>query len=324
MKLINNFILILLITPVIGLTSCRYEDTETVSPEASLDAIGAYFEANSNSIKVRPGAGSFEIALNRANANDAVSIDVETLSNDKLDNDVDFCTLPTAFSFNDGEYTTSYDVTYNAECVFQQSYSFTLQIMDGAKDHPYAAGYTSTEYTMTLDYDWEKHSSVFTETEEGEDKLSSEPYQITVQRATNYYTEEELETVGKNNQKDFIYVPAVYGGEAGFQFFLDTGTHLNTELLSRTNVLANNIYGIPVKVKKGTGIEKGDNEIYLMVKSVSSEKVGEDTLDEENNTMTCIRKITVVSTLYDGDTENVYADNSKTVFTLTFVDKIEE
>ena len=156
MKL-NKFFFGLLMTPAVMMVGCSdYEDTEVASPEANADAIGAYFEKNSNPVKLLPGKTSFNITLKRASAGDAVNVPFKVVKNKN-----DFFELPvTQFVFEAGKQSsTSIAVSFNiGNAVFQKNDTLSLQVLDGVKDHLYAAGYTDTMYPFVIDYTWKSDS----------------------------------------------------------------------------------------------------------------------------------------------------------------------
>ena len=156
MKL-NKFFFGLLMTPAVMMVGCSdYEDTEVASPEANADAIGAYFEKNSNPVKLLPGKTSFNITLKRASAGDAVNVPFKVVENKN-----DFFELPvTQFVFEAGKQSsTPIAVSFNiGNAVFQKNDTLSLQVLDGVKDHLYAAGYTDTMYPFVIDYTWKSDS----------------------------------------------------------------------------------------------------------------------------------------------------------------------
>lgn len=156
MKL-NKFFFGLLMTPAVMMVGCSdYEDTEVASPEANADAIGAYFEKNSNPVKLLPGKTSFNITLKRASAGDAVNVPFKVVENKN-----DFFELPVnQFAFEAGKQSsTPIAVSFNIDnAVFQKNDTLYLQVLDGVKDHLYAAGYTDTMYPFVIDYTWKSDS----------------------------------------------------------------------------------------------------------------------------------------------------------------------
>ena len=156
MKL-NKFFFGLLMTPAVMMVGCSdYEDTEVVSPEANADAVGAYFEKNSNPVKLLPGKTSFNITLKRASGGDAVNVPFKVVENKN-----DFFELPVnQFAFEAGKQSsTPIAVSFNIDnAVFQKNDTLYLQVLDGVKDHLYAAGYTDTMYPFVIDYTWKSDS----------------------------------------------------------------------------------------------------------------------------------------------------------------------
>lgn len=155
MKL-NKFLLSLLIVPALTLSGCSdYEDTEVVSPEADVNAIGANFTSAATKVVAKSGSSTFELSLNRVNTKDAVTIPVTVKACDDVTTGVKFCAQPTAFIFAAGEAKATIELGYNAACEFQKAYNMTLSIGEG-KDHPYASGTASTKVSFTIDYTWKK------------------------------------------------------------------------------------------------------------------------------------------------------------------------
>lgn len=327
MKFMNKYIFASLFVSAAVLTGCEYEDTETLSEEASAEAVGAHFAedaefGDSTVVVVRPGTGKFDIALCRANANGAATVPVVLLKQDKDENGQAFCTVPTAFNFADKALEAPFTVNYTEHCAFLKPYTMQLQVNEGKKDHPYAAGYTTFLYTLIQDYTWKAYATVFSETPAGQDKLSDEPVQLSIQRAANYYTKEDSAAVEKDNLKDFFYIPSVYGGEDGFRFLLDSKTHTSAEVVNSSNILCRDAVGIPMETKLATGKEKDGKTVYLEVTSVTVVPEGSDVI--EDGMKISVRKVTVTSDLYAGeDAVTPYAVN-KTVFEMTFTEKVPD
>lgn len=144
-------------TPTVIMVGCSdYEDTEVASPEANADAIGAYFEKNTNAEQLSPGQTSFKIVLNRASFSEAVNVPIKVTAN----KDNFFSLSASQFMFDAEEQSSSpITVTFNQSTVeLQKTYSLGLQVADGVKDHLYGAGYTDATYSMVIDYTWKSDS----------------------------------------------------------------------------------------------------------------------------------------------------------------------
>ena len=237
MKL-NKFFFGLLMTPAVMMVGCSdYEDTEVASPEANADAIGAYFEKNSNPVKLLPGKTSFNITLKRASAGDAVNVPFKVVKNKN-----DFFELPvTQFVFEAGKQSsTPIAVSFNiGNAVFQKNDTLYLQVLDGVKDHLYAAGYTDTMYPFVIDYTWKSDSLASTMVkDEYANTFTGEGTLATVEIAKDF------EVVKTNPSPDYtknslVRIPSFFAtigkskvaGEDHIQFVVDKD-HKNPKFLS--------------------------------------------------------------------------------------------
>lgn len=237
MKL-NKFFFGLLMTPAVMMVGCSdYEDTEVASPEANADAIGAYFEKNSNPVKLLPGKTSFNITLKRASAGDAVNVPFKVVENKN-----DFFELPvTQFVFEAGKQSsTPIAVSFNiGNAVFQKNDTLSLQVLDGVKDHLYAAGYTDTMYPFVIDYTWKSDSLASTMVkDEYANTFTGEGTLATVEIAKDF------EVVKTNPSPDYtknslVRIPSFFAtigkskvaGEDHIQFVVDKD-HKNPKFLS--------------------------------------------------------------------------------------------
>lgn len=237
MKL-NKFFFGLLMTPAVMMVGCSdYEDTEVASPEANADAIGAYFEKNSNPVKLLPGKTSFNITLKRASAGDAVNVPFKVVKNKN-----DFFELPvTQFVFEAGKQSsTPIAVSFNiGNAVFQKNDTLSLQVLDGVKDHLYAAGYTDTMYPFVIDYTWKSDSLASTMVKDEYAKtFTGEGTLATVEIAKDF------EVVKTNPSPDYtknslVRIPSFFAtigkskvaGEDHIQFVVDKD-HKNPKFLS--------------------------------------------------------------------------------------------
>ena len=237
MKL-NKFFFGLLMTPAVMMVGCSdYEDTEVASPEANADAIGAYFEKNSNPVKLLPGKTSFNITLKRASAGDAVNVPFKVVENKN-----DFFELPvTQFVFEAGKQSsTPIAVSFNiGNAVFQKNDTLYLQVLDGVKDHLYAAGYTDTMYPFVIDYTSKSDSLASTMVkDEYANTFTGEGTLATVEIAKDF------EVVKTNPSPDYtknslVRIPSFFAtigkskvaGEDNIQFVVDKD-HKNPKFLS--------------------------------------------------------------------------------------------
>ena len=254
MKL-NKFFFGLLMTPAVMMVGCSdYEDTEVASPEANADAIGAYFEKNSNPVKLLPGKTSFNITLKRASAGDAVNVPFKVVKNKN-----DFFELPvTQFVFEAGKQSsTSIAVSFNiGNAVFQKNDTLSLQVLDGVKDHLYAAGYTDTMYPFVIDYTWKSDSLASTMVkDEYANTFTGEGTLATVEIAKDFEVDEEKPSPDytKNSLVRISSFFATIGkskaaGEDHIQFVVDKD-HKNPQFLA-TDYLANNEISLKVNTTK--------------------------------------------------------------------------
>lgn len=237
MKL-NKFFFGLLMTPAVMMVGCSdYEDTEVASPEANADAIGAYFEKNSNPVKLLPGKTSFNITLKRASAGDAVDVPFKVVENKN-----NFFELPvTQFVFEAGKQSsTPIAVSFNiSNAVFQKNDTLYLQVLDGVKDHLYAAGYTDTMYPFVIDYTWKSDSLASTMVKDEYAKtFTGEGTLATVEIAKDF------EVVKTNPSPDYtknslVRIPSFFAtigkskaaGKDHIQFVVDKD-HQNPQFLS--------------------------------------------------------------------------------------------
>lgn len=208
----------LLFTSASFMVGCsEYEDTETTSPQADANAIGANFAKEMQSIKVTPDTKTFDITMNRINTEGVKVINVKTNKNTN-----NFCTTPpTAFTFEDGETTAKQSVSYNIEqCTFQKPDTLTLKIDAEAKDHIYGDGYLQTSVSFVVDYTWKDSIDAIVHDE----YISSENFPAKVQVAMDFDKKKEktrtllrLADYFKNAGK------TTKDGAAHIQFAIDKG-----------------------------------------------------------------------------------------------------
>lgn len=157
MKL-NKFLLSLLFVPALSFVSCSdYEDTEVSSPLAGENALGANFEASAIDAIVHPDENKFEVVLNRVNTKEAATVPVTVTSCSEVSDGVDFCNAAETinFMFPAGSATATFSLTLDEGCLFQEVYELKLTL-GAEKDHPYAAGTSSTTVYVSKDYDWKR------------------------------------------------------------------------------------------------------------------------------------------------------------------------
>lgn len=155
MKL-NKFLLSLLFVPALSFVSCSdYEDTEVPSPLADENALGANFEAGAIDAIVHPDENKFEVVLNRVNTKEAATVPVTVTSCSEVSDGVNFCDAAETinFMFPAGSATATFSMNLKNECLFQEVYELELTL-GTEKDHPYAAGTSSTTIYVSKDYDW--------------------------------------------------------------------------------------------------------------------------------------------------------------------------
>lgn len=155
MKL-NKFLLSLLFVPALSFVSCSdYEDTEVPSPLAGENALGANFEASAIDAIVHPDENKFEVVLNRVNTKEAATVPVTVTSCSEVSDGVNFCDAAETinFMFPAGSATATFSLILNEGCLFQEVYELELTL-GTEKDHPYAAGTSSTTVYVSKDYDW--------------------------------------------------------------------------------------------------------------------------------------------------------------------------
>lgn len=181
---IENLYIGLMFTSASILTGCgEYEDTETTSPQADANAIGANFASEMQNAQVTPDSISFDMAMNRVNPEGAKVIKVNTLKNTNT-----FCTPPTEFNFEDGKMATKKTVLYDiSKCTFQKPDTLTIKIDADAKDHIYGDGYLQTSVAFVVDYTWKDSIDAIVHDE----YISSENFPAKVQVAMDFDKKKE-------------------------------------------------------------------------------------------------------------------------------------
>ena len=180
---------------------------------------------------------SFNITLKRASAGDAVNVPFKVVENKN-----DFFELPvTQFVFEAGKQSsTPIAVSFNiGNAVFQKNDTLYLQVLDGVKDHLYAAGYTDTMYPFVIDYTWKSDSLASTMVkDEYANTFTGEGTLATVEIAKDF------EVVKTNPSPDYtknslVRIPSFFAtigkskvaGEDHIQFVVDKD-HKNPQFLS--------------------------------------------------------------------------------------------
>lgn len=311
MKL-NKFFFGLLMTPAVMMVGCSdYEDTEVASPEANADAIGAYFEKNSNPVKLLPGKTSFNITLKRASAGDAVNVPFKVVENKN-----DFFELPvTQFVFEAGKQSsTPIAVSFNiGNAVFQKNDTLSLQVLDGVKDHLYAAGYTDTMYPFVIDYTWKSDSLASTMVkDEYANTFTGEGTLATVEIAKDF------EVVKTNPSPDYtknslVRIPSFFAtigkskvaGEDHIQFVVDKD-HKNPKFLS-TGYLASKEISLTVnetELETGMTQKFAEKKEYPICMDLVDIDVIAATAEAKTDNVTYLVKYNLYA--FDKETEKKY------------------
>lgn len=259
MKL-NKFLLSLLIVPALSFVSCsEYEDTEVTSPQADADALGANFTAATAKIIVHPDNNKYQLTLNRVNTNAAATVPVTVKSCSEIEG-VKFTEVPTAFLFAAGQSVATVELKLSDKCKFQEVYKLALSIGDG-KDHPYAAGTSSTVVSVSKDYVWEDiDQPVVVETGWYDGGILA-PLQF----ASNYKDEDGNQLFRINA----LYAAAGTASTATghLQFLLDE----NYDVVSMLSV--GDVYN-PAKINTGVLNETTKEPYYMNVKSAEKTSGG--------------------------------------------------
>ncbi len=215
----------LLFTSASFMVGCsEYEDTETTSPQADANAIGANFAKEMQDIVVTPDAETFDITMNRVNPTGEKVINVKNV---RIDNN--FCNPATQFKFEDGKMNAKNVVNYDiSKCTFQKPDTLVMKIDADAKDHIYGDGYLQTTISFVVDYTWK--DSIKTTAKDN--YISSDAFPVTVQVATDY---------DKNKKKSttFVRLPDYFKnagkttteGAAHIQFVVNKEDRLNPTLI---------------------------------------------------------------------------------------------
>lgn len=312
MKL-NKFFFGLLMTPAVMMVGCSdYEDTEVASPEANADAIGAYFEKNSNPVKLLPGKTSFfNITLKRASAGDAVNVPFKVVENKN-----NFFELPvTQFVFEAGKQSsTPIAVSFNiSNAVFQKNDTLYLQVLDGVKDHLYAAGYTDTMYPFVIDYTWKSDSLASTMVKDEYAKtFTGEGTLATVEIAKDF------EVVKTNPSPDYtknslVRIPSFFAtigksktaGKDHIQFVVDKD-HQNPQFLS-TGYLASKEISLTVnetELETGMTQKFAEKKEYPICMDLVDIDVIAATVEAKTDNVTYLVKYNLYA--FDKETEKKY------------------
>lgn len=217
----------LLFTSASFMVGCsEYEDTETTSPQADANAIGANFAEETQDIVVTPDAKTFDITMNRVNPTGEKVINVKNV---RIDND--FCSPATQFKFEDGKMSAKNVVNYNiSKCTFQKPDTLVMKIDADAKDHIYGDGYLQTTISFVVDYTWK--DSIKTTAVDKYISSDEAPFPVTVQVATDYDKDNDKSTT-------LVRLPDYFKnagkttteGAAHIQFVVDNSDRLSPKLI---------------------------------------------------------------------------------------------
>lgn len=304
----------------------EYEDTETASPQADANAIGAYFEEETQDVQVTPDSLSFEITMNRANPIGATTINV--ISQMKTN----FCTAPTSFVFEDEKYSVTNTVPFEvSECTFQKPDTLIVKIDADSKDHIYGAGYLETKVYFVVDYTWK--DSITTTAVDKYISSDEAPFPVTVQVATDYDKK-------KNKTTTLVRLPDYFknagkttkDGAANIQFAVNNSDRKNPQLI--WNISNNDFGGLKFnKDKIETGIShivegNGDEEdktydVYMKGLSIS-ENTSSDastTAETEEGTIDVTYKLEYELYYEDDEGNERYIDGANTKYSSVFTIK---
>lgn len=334
MKL-NKFFFGLLMTPAVIMVGCSdYEDTEVTSPEADADAIGAYFEKSSNSVKLLPGKTSFEITLNRATAGDAVTVPLKVMENKN-----NFFVLPVdQFVFEAGKQSsTPISVSFNTNAaVFQKNDTLGLQVLNGEKDHLYAAGYTDTEYAFVIDYTWKSDSLASTMVKDEYAGTFNEEGTLASVEIAKDFEEAEDKEAPDYTKNSLVRIPSFFAsigktkkaGDDHIQFVVDKN-HEHPQLFT-TQYLAGKNINLTVNITKlETGMTKkiGEKEYPVCMDlkdiEVSGPKETTPATSTEPATENVTYQITYDLYAYDKDENKLYKVSDSTEGVVTYNAKFE-
>lgn len=224
MKLDKLYIGLLFTSASFMIGCSEYEDTETTSPQADANAIGANFAEETQDIVVTPDAETFDITMNRVNPTGEKVINVKNV---RIDNN--FCNPATQFKFEDGKMSAKNVVNYDiSKCTFQKPDTLVMKIDADAKDHIYGDGYLQTTISFVVDYTWK--DSIKTTAKDN--YISSDAFPVTVQVATDYDKDKKKSTT-------LVRLPDYFKnagkttteGAAHIQFVVNNETRLNPTLI---------------------------------------------------------------------------------------------
>lgn len=318
MKL-NKFLLSLFIVPALAFVGCSdYEDSETVSPQADENVLGANFAAATKQIVVNPKKDKFELILNRVNTTAAATVAVKVVSCSDVTPGVKFCDQPTVFTFAAGEATAKVELKYDPACKFQKEYTLALSIGDG-KDHIYAGGTSSIKVSFFIDYKWAEldkpvileagwyNAGILAPVEWAKDYEDTNNQKLC--RIKGLYADAKIraDVVLGSNEKADEYTPVAPGD---LMFWLD-------ESYAPTGMFSNEDYD-PTKVNTGKlQNEKTGNYFLMNVKDVAkSANVYTFTYDVfyKNGEVTTNKKVDVKSALnfdFKKPIEKIIEDDAK-------------
>ena len=292
----------LLFTSASFMVGCsEYEDTETTSPQADANAIGANFAKETQDIVVTPDAKTFDITMNRVNPTGEKVINVKNV---RIDND--FCSPATQFKFEDGKMSAKNVVNYNiSKCTFQKPDTLVMKIDADAKDHIYGDGYLQTTISFVVDYTWK--DSIKTTAVDKYISSDEAPFPVTVQVATDYDKDKKKSTT-------LVRLPDYFKnagkttteGAAHIQFVVNNSDRLSPKLIWELSDEDNDFRGLNFnKTEIETGMSyivegEGDKkdktyDVYMKVLSISvvtstASTTSEDT-DEDEETVDVTYKL---------------------------------
>lgn len=326
MKIENLYIGLMFISASFLVGCGEYEDTETTSPQADANAIGANFSKEMQNAQVTPDSISFDMTMNRVNPEGVQVIKVNTIKNTNT-----FCTPPTEFNFEDGKMSAKKTVLYEiSECTFQKPDTLTIKIDADAKDHIYGDGYLQTSVAFVVDYKWK--DSIKTTAVDKYISSDNAPFPVTVQVATDYDKK-------KNKETTLVRLPDYFknagkttkDGTAHIQFVVNNNDRKNPRLIW-DNSLNSDFRGLKFNSDKietgishiveGTGDEEDKTyDVYMrgLSISVATSSDASTTADTEEETIDVTYKLEYELYYEDdkGDKHNIDETNTKYLSTFT-------
>lgn len=292
----------LLFTSASFMVGCsEYEDTETTSPQADANAIGANFAKEMQDIVVTPDAETFDITMNRVNPTGEKVINVKNV---RIDNN--FCNPATQFKFEDGKMNAKNVVNYDiSKCTFQKPDTLVMKIDADAKDHIYGDGYLQTTISFVVDYTWK--DSIETTAKDKYISSDGAAFPVTVQVATDYDKDNDKSTT-------LVRLPDYFKnagkttteGSAHIQFVVNKNDRKNPQLIWELSDEDNDFRGLNFNkteietgmsyIVEGEGDKKNKTyDVYMKGLSISvvtstASTTSEDT-DEDEETVDVTYKL---------------------------------